>query len=254
MGACVNKPSKTVRNDSKRADNQDASNNKGVNSVELDKETYPDMEEWDGDRYTGEGIKRMKGYKCSLPINDLNKKREDFWSIYISLIVDNKLKSSQVWKYIKQSCIMDHSNIKFNKVRSSSLLKTHRLTPVDGCISLIQDHYNNFYRVPNYCINDPFFEKELLAVDDNKETKTINITIYDLYQNKKTDISVDENILCGKLKLLFCERNQINQNDFKIRILFGGVEMKDENHLYQYKLQDGYTIQILQNPIKTSSL
>jgi hypothetical protein len=105
------------------------------------------------------------------------------------------------------------------------------------------------YRVPNFCINDPFFEKELLAVDDNKEYKTISISIYDLYQNKKTDVTIEENTLCGQLKLLFCAKNNIDPNKFKIRMLFGGVEMKDENYLYQYKMHDGYTVQILQIPI-----
>ena len=112
---------------------------------------------------------------------------------------------------------------------------------------MIQDHYNNMYRVPNYCINDPFFEKELMAVDENKEKRNINITLYDLYKNKKTDVEIDENSLCEKLKFLFCEKNQIDLNKAKIRMLFGGVEMKDENHIYQYKLQDGYTVQILHN-------
>ena len=34
---------------------------------------FPDMEEFDGNLYKGVGIKRMKGYKCNLPINKLNE-------------------------------------------------------------------------------------------------------------------------------------------------------------------------------------
>ena len=33
---------------------------------------FPDMEEWPGKKYKGKVIKRMKGYKCDLPINKLN--------------------------------------------------------------------------------------------------------------------------------------------------------------------------------------
>ena len=40
---------------------------------------FPDIEEFDGKLYKGVGIKRMKGYKCKLPINKLNKYREKFW-------------------------------------------------------------------------------------------------------------------------------------------------------------------------------
>ena len=34
---------------------------------------FPDMEEFDGNLYKGVGIKRMKGYKCNLSINQLNE-------------------------------------------------------------------------------------------------------------------------------------------------------------------------------------
>jgi hypothetical protein len=44
-------------------------------------EEFIEMPEWEGDRYKGVGIKRMKGYKCDIPINELNHVREEFWSI-----------------------------------------------------------------------------------------------------------------------------------------------------------------------------
>ena len=44
--------------------------------IEEQKKEYPDMEEWKGDKYKGIGIKRMKGYKCDLPIDKLNKIEE----------------------------------------------------------------------------------------------------------------------------------------------------------------------------------
>ena len=40
---------------------------------------FPDMEEFDGNLYKGVGIKKMKGYKCNLPINKSNEWRENFW-------------------------------------------------------------------------------------------------------------------------------------------------------------------------------
>ena len=40
---------------------------------------FPDIEEFDGNLYKGVGIKRMKGYKCNLPINKLNEQRKKFW-------------------------------------------------------------------------------------------------------------------------------------------------------------------------------
>lgn len=52
-----------------------------------------------GEKYRGEGIKRMKGYKCVLPIDELNKLREEFWTI--------KTQHKNTWKYLKQACLMD---------------------------------------------------------------------------------------------------------------------------------------------------
>ena len=43
----------------------------------LDKE-FPDMPEWEGEKYKGIGIKRMKGYKCDLKIDELTKERDKF--------------------------------------------------------------------------------------------------------------------------------------------------------------------------------
>jgi hypothetical protein len=50
---------------------------------------FPDMPEWEGkisitlgEKYKGVGIKQMKGYKCDIPINELNKLREAFWGTF----------------------------------------------------------------------------------------------------------------------------------------------------------------------------
>jgi hypothetical protein len=51
-----------------------------------------------GEKYRGEGVKRMKGYKCTLPIDELNKLREEFWSTR---------PQTGIWKYLKQACLMD---------------------------------------------------------------------------------------------------------------------------------------------------
>ena len=60
---------------------------------------FPDMEEWEGDRYKGIGIKKMKGYKCTLPIDKLNEMREKFWSV--------KKEEDENWRIIQQICVFD---------------------------------------------------------------------------------------------------------------------------------------------------
>ena len=76
---------------------------------EEEKELFPDMKEWKGERYSGIGIKRMKGYKCSLPIDKLNEKRNEFWST-----VDNHSHPHyQIWRIINQACLYDECKYEY---------------------------------------------------------------------------------------------------------------------------------------------
>ena len=68
---------------------------------------FPDMKEWKGNRYTGIGIKKMKGYKCTLPIDKLNEKRNEFWSSKQS----EDPVQRKMWRVINQACVYDECNI-----------------------------------------------------------------------------------------------------------------------------------------------
>ena len=110
--------------------------------INYQKKEFPDLEEWEGDRFKGIGIKKMKGYKCSLPIDKLNQKREEFWSIRNSH--DNT--NYKIWRIINQACIYDEA-------RARMLLDDYELKTLNGCINHIVDKKGNHYLVPNYCIN-----------------------------------------------------------------------------------------------------
>ena len=87
---------------------------------------FPDMEEWEGERYKGVGIKRMKGYKCNLQIDTLNKKRDDFWGTRNAHGAPNY----KTWRVINQACVYD-------EYRANVLLEEYNLTTYDGCINHI---------------------------------------------------------------------------------------------------------------------
>ena len=42
------------------------------------------------------------------------------------------------------------------------ILEEYHLTTAEGCINHIIDEEGNHYHIPNYCINDPYFEKEAM--------------------------------------------------------------------------------------------
>lgn len=72
------------------------------------------------------------------------------------------------------------------------------------------------------------------------------INLYDHYDDKMYDFQLDDNLTGNDLKQAFLKKaGKYNLTDYKIRFLFGGAEIKDEDNLYQHNLKEGYKIQIL---------
>ena len=204
--------------------------------IDEQKNEFPDMEEWEGERYKGIGIKRMKGYKCNLQIDTLNKKRDDFWGTRNAHGAPNY----KTWRVINQACVYD-------EYRANVLLEEYNLTTYDGCINHIVDKKGNHYIIPNYCINDPYFEKEYKIKNDVEEKK-LKINLYEVATNTTSALEVT-NLMSGKqLKKLFCDKNKISQNEFNIRMFFAGSEITNEHYLYQYNLKNDYKIQVMRVP------
>ena len=203
--------------------------------IEAQKKEYPDMEEWQGDKYKGIGIKRMKGYKCDLPIDKLNKKREEFWNAKASHGNPNY----KIWRIINQACVYD-------EYRANVLLEEYELSTYEGCINHIVDKNNFHYIIPNYCINDPYFEKEF-QIKENVEKKTLKLNLYEVAINKNLEVEVN-NLMSGEdLKKLYCGKNNISFDEYNIRMFFAGNEILNNHYLYQYKIHNGYKIQVMKS-------
>lgn len=201
--------------------------------INAQKSEFPDMEEWEGEKYKGIGIKRMKGYKCNLQIDKLNQKREEFWNERGTHGNPNY----KTWRIINQACVYD-------EYRANMLLEEYNLTTFDGCINHIVDKKGNHYIVPNYCINDPYFEKEFV-VKENVEKKDMKIILYEVAVNKNTEV-VANNLMSGEdLKKVFCEKNNISFEDYNVRMFFSGNEVKNDHYLYQYNIHNDYKIQVM---------
>ena len=203
--------------------------------IDQQKNEFPDMPEWDGDRYTGIGIKKMKGYKCDLPIDKLNKKRDEFWDLKNSRDNDNY----KIWRVINQACVYD-------ELRANMLLEEYGLTTESGCINHIIDQDGNHYHIPNYCINDPFFERQY-KVKKNIEEKKVKIKLFEPTDNINEEQTVNNTITGKELKELFKKEHNIG-NNFNLRLFFGGMEIKDDHFLYQHHLKNGYKIQVMKLP------
>jgi hypothetical protein len=208
--------------------------------MEEQRNEFPDMPEWDGDRYTGIGIKKMKGYKCDLPIDKLNKKRDEFWDQKNSRDNDNY----KIWRIINQACVYD-------ELRANMLLEEYGLTTESGCINHIIDSNGNHYHIPNYCINDPFFERQY-KIKKNVEEKQVKIKLFEPTGNINEEKTVSNTMTGKELKELFRKEKDIGDN-FNLRLFFGGMEIKDEHFLYQHHLKNGFKIQIMKLPVIDSN-
>ena len=197
---------------------------------------FPDMEEWEGERYKGIGIKRMKGYKCNLQIDKLNQKRDEFWSKRN----EHGSPNYKIWRVINQACVYD-------EYRANVLLEEYNLTTYDGCINHIVDKKGQHYIVPNYCINDPYFEKEY-KIKDNVVKKNIKVNLYEVANNTNSILEVNNLITGEELKKLFCKKNNISYDDYRIRMFFAGSEITNEHFLYQYNIKDEFKIQVMRIP------
>jgi len=216
----------------------------GQVEIKIENENYPyikDMPECDGEKFKGVGIKKMKGYKCDLPINELNKLREEFWNYKIK-------KGPSIWISIKQACIMDD-------VRASNKLKSLGLNTLNGCINHIVDSRNNHYQIPNFCINDPYFEKVISLddsiTDDKRISKLIKFCLFDLYKNIKINLEMLETATGKEIKDIYCKMNNIDIESNFMRLIFGGAEILDNHKLYKHQIKNGFTVQLLVAPKST---
>jgi hypothetical protein len=224
MGACTST--------SKHGRETNIINTNYTDNSELESVIFQDMPEWEGERFKGEGIKKMKGYKCDIPINELNKIREEFWIC--------KQKSGIIWKTIRQACIMDD-------IRAESIIKSIGLKPLAGCINELRDKNGKIFRIPNFCINDPYFEK-IIPIDDEKIQKIpeqIFVNLYNLYLNKYFKVEIYDTFTGKDIKQLYCKLENLDFEEYKIRLFFGGAEVADSHELYKHNVKNDYTIQIL---------
>jgi hypothetical protein len=190
------------------------------------------MEEWQGDKYKGIGIKRMKGYKCDLPIDKLNEKRDEFWKAKVSHGNPNY----KTWRIINQACVYD-------EYRANILLEEYDLTTYEGCINHIVDKNNMHYIIPNYCINDPYFEKELIQT--NEPEKKIKIFLYDVSCDNTIEEEFSNHDTGETIKKKFFEKIKLDENKYNIRLFFSGTEIKNSDFLYQHGLDNDYKIQVM---------
>ena len=222
-----------INNFSQRVFSKNTINDYYTNEIN---ETFYDMEEIEGDIYVGNGIKRMKAYKCDLTIDELNKRKEKFWNTVTDC---NNNKNWKNWNIIRRA-------ITYDEVRGSILLNEYDIKCKNGCIDHLIDKEGNEYKVPNYCINEPYFERELGKEDIKDDIN--NIIFYGNYKGNifNFDFKVSNKLTGKELKNIIKNKRELDINT-NIRLFEKGFEIKDEDYLYQHKLNNNSNILLVIN-------
>ena len=110
------------------------------------------------------------------------------------------------------------------------------------------DNQGNIFRVPNYCINDPHFQLELLDKEESKGEK-IEIKLFDFVNQKQNKMTVLDNITGEELIEKYAAEENIDLSKNKIRLLFGGGIINNNETLFQHKVKNGFSIQICISPL-----
>ena len=111
MGTCISTKESNI--EASKSVKETVKSNTGLNSKQTSQiiikpiiEKFKDMPELE-DKFVGEGIRRMKAYKCDLKIDQLQKLQEEFWGkigifkLKLRKFQGIKLFGNQLNKYVK---------------------------------------------------------------------------------------------------------------------------------------------------------
>ena len=189
--------------------------------------------------YVGVGVKRMKGYICPITLEELQKKREDFWS---SRIEGNKV----VWEILHMIC--NDSSLSIDEI--DGFMKSSNIVTYKGCIDVTYDSKGFLYEIPNYCINDPV-RYEKLEEENKNMPKKENIEIKIRCYSDEGKIKINNYKTIENLKSIISECNAF-KGKYKfddIRLFFGGKELHNQKEIWFYNIENKSIVQMLAQKI-----
>ena len=187
----------------------------------------------------GEGIKRIPSYICKMPYDQLNELREKFWN--------SRKNYRRIWKAIRECCESDAGTAAI-LLEAAELACAH--DDLREVIALGES--DNVFKVPNFCVCDPVFERDYNQIKEKKkdlEEEKIVIILYYLAKNKNIKLHATDKTNIKKIKEAFAKNLGIDLNTHKIRLLFRGQELLDDNLLCYNNVENMSKIQVMVNEI-----
>ena len=187
----------------------------------------------------GEGIKQIPAYECKIAYDKLNELKEKFWK--------SRKHNKRIWRAIRECCESDADT-------AVVLLEAAELACAKNDLRevIVVTNPDYVFKVPNFCVCDPVFERDydkIKAKNKNIESTKIKIILYYLALNKNVKMEVTNKTHVKKVKESFAKKMNIDLQNHKIRLLFRGQELLDENPLYVNNVQDQSKIQVMVNEL-----
>ena len=178
-----------------------------------------------------------------MPYDKLNDLKEKFWN--------SRQYYKRAWKVIRECCESDAGTAVILLEAAEMACVTDSLREV-----MILSNPDIIFKVPNYCICDPVFERDYEKIkEETKDIEEIKIVVllYYLAENKTIKIHATNKSKVKKLKEAFAGKMNIDLNTHKIRLLFRGQELLDDNRLCYNKIENMSKIQVMVNEIQNSN-
>jgi hypothetical protein len=190
-------------------------------------------------KFIGEGIKKIPAYICKVPYDELNELREKFWN--------SRKYNKRVWKAIRECCESDAET-------AVMLLEAAEMACVKNDLRevIVLDNPEYVFKVPNYCVCDPVFERNYDKIrEENKDIEQVKIKIILFYlaKNKEIKLHVTNKTHVKKVKEAFANKMEIDLKTHKVRLLFRGQELLDDNPLFCNKVENMSKIQVMVNEL-----
>ena len=157
------------------------------------------------------------------------------------------MSNKTIWKIIKECCETDSET-------AVLLLEAAGMACHKNLRNVFLLHTPDFiFRVPNYCICDPLFERDYDILKnkfkDVNENKIVIVLSY-LDKNKNVKLNVTNKMKVKDVKKMFAENIGIDDEKCKIRFLFKGQELIDDNLLCYNNVENMSKIHVMVNQIE----
>lgn len=188
---------------------------------------------------TGEGIRKIPSYKCSLQYDKVNNMRERFWK--------SRKQNKNIWNVLRECCEAEDNET------AELILNAGMMACVDDNIrqTFFISNPGYVFRVPNFCIADPVYEKNyenIIKKSQNiLENKIIIVLSYMLEKNKTKNIKIETSNKSSvkEIKNIFIKKIENKEKNISLRFFYEGQELIDDYLLCYNNIKNMGKIQVV---------